>query len=105
MKEIDELIKILKNNELVWSNDFETIRQPLAKLLETIAQLDTHQFDENVSELASNLLLDNPVSSAQDIRFSRTGEAAMYLGIMQLLAERDKQMGGALKRMFKQLGA
>jgi hypothetical protein len=27
----------------------------------------------------------------------------MYLGIMQLLAERDRQMGGALKRMFRQL--
>jgi hypothetical protein len=103
MKEIDELIKILKDNELVWSHDFDAIREPLAKLLEKIAQLDTHQFDDNVSELATSLLSSNPVSSAQDIRYSRTGEAAMYLGIMQLLAERDRQMGGALKRMFRQL--
>jgi hypothetical protein len=105
MNEIHELIKTLKNDELVWSTDFEAIREPLAKLLEKIAQLDTHQFDDNVLELASNLLSDNPLRSSNDLSFSRTGEAAMYLGIMQLLAERDRQMGGALKRMFKQLGA
>jgi hypothetical protein len=102
---INELLKLLKDNELVWSKDFEAVRGPLAALIERIEQVGTHQFDELLTELHTALLGANPVSYAQDTRPSFTGEAGLYLGIMQLLVERDKQMGGALTRMFKQLDA
>jgi hypothetical protein len=105
---IDNLIKLLRDEDLVWSNDFEAVRRPLAGLIDLIGQLGTHQFDEALSELSEALLDPNPVSPAPDTRAtgqSFTGEAGLYLGIMQLLVERDKEMGGALTRMFKQLDA
>jgi ribulose 1,5-bisphosphate carboxylase large subunit-like protein len=51
-----ELIKVLKDDELVWSSDFESIRKPLAKLLEVIEQTGSHQFDEQVDALVAGLL-------------------------------------------------
>jgi hypothetical protein len=51
-----ELIKVLKDDKLVWSSDFESIRKPLARLLEVIEQTGSHQFDEQVDELVSGLL-------------------------------------------------
>jgi hypothetical protein len=52
----DEFLKVIKDEELVWSTDFESIRKPLVKLLETIEQTGSHQFDEQLDEMASALL-------------------------------------------------
>jgi hypothetical protein len=53
---LQELLRILRDEELVWSSDFESIRKPLLKLLMHIEQVDSHQFDDDVDELASKLL-------------------------------------------------
>jgi hypothetical protein len=53
---IQELLKLLRDEELVWSADFESIRKPLLKLLTHIEQVDSHQFDDDVDEIASGLL-------------------------------------------------
>lgn len=52
----EELLKILRDEELVWSLDFESIRKPLVKLLIHIEQVDSHQFDDDVDDIARNLL-------------------------------------------------
>jgi hypothetical protein len=52
----NELLKVLKDDTLVWSADFESIRRPLAKLLEVIEQTGSHQFDEQVDALVAGLL-------------------------------------------------
>jgi hypothetical protein len=52
----DEFLRVIKDEELVWSTDFESIRKPLVKLLETIEQTGSHQFDEQLDEMASALL-------------------------------------------------
>jgi hypothetical protein len=51
-----ELLRVLKDKDLVWSSDFESIRKPLVKLLEVIEQTGSHQFDEQVDELVAGLL-------------------------------------------------
>jgi hypothetical protein len=51
-----ELLRVLKDDELVWSSDFESIRKPLVKLLELIDQTGSHQFDEQIDELVAGLL-------------------------------------------------
>jgi hypothetical protein len=51
-----ELLRVLKDDELVWSSDFESIRKPLVKLLETIEQTGSHQFDEQIDALVAGLL-------------------------------------------------
>lgn len=53
---LQELLRILRDEELVWSSDFESIRKPLLKLLMHIEQVDSHQFDDDVDEIASKLL-------------------------------------------------
>lgn len=52
----EELLKILRDEKLVWSLDFESIRKPLVKLLIHIEQVDSHQFDDDVDDIARNLL-------------------------------------------------
>jgi hypothetical protein len=51
-----ELLRVLKDEDLVWSSDFESIRRPLVKLLETIEQTGSHQFDDQIDAIASGLL-------------------------------------------------
>jgi hypothetical protein len=53
---LEELLRILKDEHLVWSADFESIRKPLVKLLTHIEQVDSHQFDDDVDEIAKGLL-------------------------------------------------
>jgi hypothetical protein len=53
---LQELLKILRDQELVWSADFESIRKPLVTLLTHIEQVDSHQFDDDVDEIARGLL-------------------------------------------------
>jgi hypothetical protein len=52
----DELLRVLRDDNLVWSAEFESIRKPLVKLLETIEQTGSHQFDEQIDAIASGLL-------------------------------------------------
>ena len=53
---LQELLRILRDEELVWSSDFESIRKPLLKLLMHIEQVKSHQFDDDVDEIARGLL-------------------------------------------------
>lgn len=48
-------VALLRDNNLVWSEDFETLRQPLADLLDKIRQLPTHSLDDELDELAAAL--------------------------------------------------
>lgn len=53
---LNKLLQLLKDDQLVWSADFESIRKPLVKLLTKIEQTDSHQFDEELDELTASLL-------------------------------------------------
>lgn len=53
---LTELLQILRDDQLVWSADFESIRKSLVKLLTKIEQTDSHQFDEELDELTASLL-------------------------------------------------
>jgi uncharacterized protein YihD (DUF1040 family) len=53
---LNELLQLLKDDQLVWSADFESIRKPFVKLLTKIEQTDSHQFDEELDELTASLL-------------------------------------------------
>ena len=45
----------LLRSDLVWSDDFESIREPLADLLEALRRVPTKQFDDYLVELISAL--------------------------------------------------
>ena len=53
-----ELLKLLRDEEMIWSSDFESIRKPLVQLLTHIEQVDSHQFDDDVDNIAKGLIDD-----------------------------------------------
>lgn len=55
-RQLREAVALLRDNGLVWSEDFEVIRLALADLLAKIAQLPTAQLDDELDELLARLL-------------------------------------------------
>jgi regulator of replication initiation timing len=55
-REIFEAINLLKDENLVWSNDLEAIRRNLALLLERIMQVEWHYLEPEIGDLALNLI-------------------------------------------------
>ena len=58
--QIREAVALLRDDGLVWSPDFESIRLPLADLLEAIGRLPTHQLDDALDGLFIRLLCIEP---------------------------------------------
>ena len=48
---LNETLRLLRDNDLIWSADFEAVRLPLADLLERLYQTGSHQFDDDVEAL------------------------------------------------------
>jgi len=55
-REIFEAISLLKDKNLVWSNDLEAIRRNLALLMERIMQVEWHYLEPEIGDLALNLI-------------------------------------------------
>ena len=55
-REIFEAINLLKDENLVWSDDLESIRRNLARLLERIMQVEWHYLEPEIGDLALNLI-------------------------------------------------
>jgi len=55
-REISQAIRLLKDENLVWSSDFETIRKPLAGMLERALQVEYHYLEPEISDLAILLI-------------------------------------------------
>jgi len=100
---VREAVALLRDKHLEWSDDFESIRVPLANLLERIAPLLTHQFDEPVEELVSSLLNEPHEVTELDALEQWIVDAANQLGYFELTARRSKTFRDALRRMFTQL--
>ena len=55
-REIFQAINLLKDENLVWSNDLEVIRRNLARLMERIMQVEWHYLEPEIGDLALNLI-------------------------------------------------
>jgi hypothetical protein len=55
-REVFQAINLLKDDNLVWSNDLEAIRRNLALLLERIMQVEWHYLEPEIGDLALNLI-------------------------------------------------
>lgn len=51
-----EAMRLLTDDGLDWSADFEAIRKPLAALLERLEQSPSHQFDHEVDAIVFALI-------------------------------------------------
>ncbi len=64
-QQVTEAIRLLRAN-LLWSKDFDLIREPLAHLLELAMQLPTHQLDEALHTLSSEIIRQDPSEAFGD---------------------------------------
>ena len=100
---LKDTIKLLKDDNLVWSGDFEIVRKPLAKMLEKIEQIDTHQFDDEIFEICSSLDAGPSLDGPDDPLESWIVDSARQLGIYEYSATKSRSMAQALKKLFNQL--
>ena len=93
-----QTIALLEDETLIWSDDFETIRRPLADLLRKLYQSPTHQFDDEIEELT--FALEGaviPLARIDPMQFWLL-EAAKQLGIDRATQNDRKNL---FKRMFR----
>jgi hypothetical protein len=52
---LSQAVRLLRDESLVWSADFEAVRRPLADLLTLLEQSPSHLFDEAVEGILRGL--------------------------------------------------
>jgi hypothetical protein len=55
MDELEKAIKLLEDKNLVWSQDFDTIRLELTQLLRKAADVEYHRLEAELDALARQL--------------------------------------------------
>jgi hypothetical protein len=71
--EISQAILLLKDENLVWSSDFERIRKPLAGILERALQVEYHYLEPDIGDLAI-LLTKEGEKIVRELRTTETKE-------------------------------
>lgn len=56
MEEINEALKLLNDENLVWSDDFESIRKNLALFMEKAWKMEYAGLEPEIGDLALNLI-------------------------------------------------
>lgn len=59
MEEFAKALELLKDDNLVWSSDFEAIRKNLARLMEKAWELEYHSLEPEIGDIALNLVRGN----------------------------------------------
>ena len=54
--DLTKAINLLKDDNLIWSNDFESIRIPLAGVLVKATQVEYHHLEPEITELCLRLI-------------------------------------------------
>jgi hypothetical protein len=113
-KEIDSVIRLLRNDELVWDTDFEQIRHPLANLLDVATQFEYRHIEDQVDAIVSVLINEQPnrklawteedgeltiPSPVEELDEQLKRQAYIY----QALAQQSKETNKALSKLFRNL--
>lgn len=56
MHELEKALKLLEDKNLVWSQDFDTIRLELTQLLRKAAEVEYHKLEAELDALAQSLV-------------------------------------------------
>lgn len=98
---ISEAINFLSDDDLVWSDDFETIRKPLANLLMSLGEYETTPEVEGLLDA----LLESEITSIhpEDPMVPWMEEIQRQLGIVEYTASRSERMAAAIKRLFREI--
>jgi hypothetical protein len=71
--EISQAILLLKDENLIWSSDFDRIRKPLAGMLERALQVEYHYLEPDIGDLAI-LLTKEGEKIVRELRTKETKE-------------------------------
>ena len=61
MEEFAKAVELLKDDNLVWSSDFELIRKNLARLMEKAWEMEYAVLEPEIGDIALNLVRGNDV--------------------------------------------
>lgn len=98
-KKLAEATALLLDRNLVWSDDFETIRVPLANLLERHRFTASHFFDDELNELLTALGGDS-IPPKIDHLGAWADQARKELAIIQEASDKSAYLASALARLF-----
>jgi hypothetical protein len=65
LERLSAVVRLLSDEHLVWSKDFDAVRLPLARLLARVEQLPSHALDEEVEALLDALQPPVPADSLE----------------------------------------
>lgn len=68
MEEFAKALELLKDDNLVWSSDFELIRKNLARLMEKAWEMEYAVLEPEIGDLALNLVRGNNVRESHTTR-------------------------------------
>jgi hypothetical protein len=113
-KEIDQVIRLLRNNDLVWDADFEQIRHPLANLLDVATQFEYRHIEDQIDSIVSVLINEKPnrkLSWTEEdgeleipnpvVELDEQLKRQAY--IYQALADQSQATNKALSKLFRNL--
>lgn len=103
MSALKEAVALLRDEHLVWSEDMEVIRRPLADLLEKIGHHPMSDFHEQVDDLLFPLLGYERTSAPRDPLEAWMNDAQRHLTLLDGMAEQSPSFKEALKKLFRAL--
>lgn len=95
---LHDALRLLKDDNLVWSDDFELIRKHLVQLLVLIDQSGSHVFDEPVDAIISALA--NPEPHVPEPLEKWVMDSSRTLGVYSQVAGKSKQTAEAIRKLF-----
>jgi hypothetical protein len=112
--QIDKAIRLLRDDNLVWDEDFEAIRQPLANLLDTATQFEYRHIEDQIDAIVSVLMKEEPSKKARwteedgeltipDVLEEWDEQTKRQIYIYQALTEQSKATRQTLKKLFGKL--
>ena len=96
MTTIRETIALLSDETLIWSDDFESVRLPLAALLRKAEQLNIQELDDELDDLLFALTGSEIPPARVDPMQQWLNEAIRQLGIFEQVASRSERSRNAI---------
>jgi hypothetical protein len=63
--DLTKAINLLKDDNLIWSNDFESVRIPLAGVLVKATQVEYHHLEPEITELCLRLISERETNARE----------------------------------------
>lgn len=102
MTRLDQAVALLRDDQLIWSDDFEGLRRPLVELLRWLDSIDYADAAPVRGVVMALLAEDGDLGQADPLE-EWVFDAARQLGIFEETAARSASMASALKRLLGRL--